>query len=102
MPESGMGSLFGLPPAVHGILFACFFWLIALSLGRRLARVFRLHSSEFTALEGSQVELVIGTGFLQLVPYTLAAAHALTASAVRVTVLLLSLLLLPDGVRVIA
>ena len=99
MSDQGMGSIFGLPPVIHAIAFAFFFWLVALSLGRRLTLIFRLHAENFTALEGNLVALTIGTGFLQLVPYFLASAHALTASTVRLTCVLLLLVLLPEAVR---
>jgi hypothetical protein len=102
MFERGLGSVFGFPTVVNGVVFACVFWLVALSLGRRLVFIFRLRSDDFTELESNLVALTIGTGFLQLVPYLLASANALTASAVRLTCLLLFLLLLPETVRVLA
>jgi hypothetical protein len=101
MSEQGMGSVLGFPPVVHAVVFACVFSLVALSLGRRLVIIFRLHSDDFTELETNLVALIIGTGFLQLVPYLLASAHALTACTVRLTCLLLLLLLLPETVRVL-
>jgi hypothetical protein len=101
MSEHGLGSILGFPPLIHATAFACVFWLVALSLGRRLIRIFRLPSVEFTKLEANLVAMVIGTGCLQLVPYILASAHALTPSAVRLTCLLLFLLLLPDVARVL-
>jgi hypothetical protein len=99
MSEQGLGSIFGFPPLIHATAFACAFWLVALSLGRRLVLIFRLHSAEFTELEANLVAMVIGTGCLQLLPYVLASAHALSPSAVRLTCLLLLLLLLPDAAR---
>jgi hypothetical protein len=101
MSEHGLGSILGFPPLIHATAFAGVFWLVALSLGRRLIHIFRLHSVEFTELEANLVAMVIGTGCLQLVPYILASAHALNPSAVRLTCLLLLLLLLPDAVRVV-
>lgn len=101
MSEHSLGSIFGFPPLVHAVAFACLFWLFALSLGRRLVLIFRLRSAEFTELEANLVAMVIGTGCLQLVPYVLASAHALTPSAVRLTCLLLFLMLLPDVARVL-
>src|SRR5262249_36803515 len=101
MSEHGLGSILGFPPLVHAIAFACVFWLVALSLGRRLILLFRLHSAEFKELEENLVAMVTGTGFLQLVPYVLASAQALNPTAVRLTCLLLLLLLLPDTARVL-
>jgi hypothetical protein len=77
------------------------FWLVGLSLGRRLALTFRLHAEDFTAFEANLVALTIGTDFLQLVPYLLASARALTASTVRLTCAFLLLMLLPEAVRVL-
>jgi hypothetical protein len=45
--------------------------------------------------------MVIGAGCLQLLPYMLAAAHALNPNAVRLTCLLLLLLLLPDAAQIL-
>ncbi|PWT78495.1 MAG: hypothetical protein C5B58_15215 [Acidobacteria bacterium] len=96
-----MGSIFGFPPIVHAIAFACFFWLAALLLGRRLVNIFRLPANDFTALEANLISLTIGTGFLQLVPYLLASAHALSTITVRLTCALLYLMLLPEAGRVL-
>jgi hypothetical protein len=48
MSEHGRFSVPGFPLLVRTIAFACVFWLVALSLGRCLVFVFRLHSAEYT------------------------------------------------------
>jgi hypothetical protein len=101
MFEQGMGSIWGVPLIVHAVLFACVFWLAAAALGRRLILLFRLHTKDATQLESSLIAMVIGTGFLQLLPYLLASVGAMTAAAVRISCLLLLLLLLPDVIRVL-
>ena len=97
----GMGSILGFPPIVHAVTFICVFWLAAVALGRRLVPVLHLPTKDFTKLESNLVAMVIGTGLLQLGPYLLAAASAMSATAVRILCLLLLFLLLPEAARVL-
>ncbi|HWZ89373.1 MAG TPA: hypothetical protein VNW92_11000 [Polyangiaceae bacterium] len=99
MPDGGVVAILGLPPIVHAPVFVCLIWLLALALGRRLTIWLQLSSVGLDPWERGLVALTIGAGCLQFVPFALAAAHVMQPAVVRVAVLGLAALLLPDAYR---
>lgn len=93
-------SLHGIPPLFHIPVFLLCFWSVATALGYRLLRFLNVPREAFGPWETGVVSAAIGAGLLQYIPFTLAAAGHMTATALRVATIALAVVLTPDLVRI--
>ncbi len=94
-------SFAGLPPLIHAPLFALAYYLLACALGLRFLRSTGLASKLLTRVETGLLAITLGVGLLQFLPVALAVPRQLSPASVRISVLVLSLVLLKDQWRVI-
>jgi hypothetical protein len=86
----------GAPPFVAGPLTAILLGLLCAALGRRLLLALRVPARGFQEYELGFLRLTLGTGLLQLVPYLLGAAKALSERNLLLSLGVLASLLQAD------
>ena len=101
MSENSADGSFDLMPAIFSIFFAMGFWFVALAFGRRLMMLAGMWIKALTPIEKNLTALLIGTGLMQFVPYILGGVGMLTEKAVRVVVLLVLILSIPQALQIL-
>jgi hypothetical protein len=87
------------PPLLTAPPLVLLLWWVAVAVGHRVLRTFRLPLDAFSIWERGLVCVAVGAGFIQYLPYTLAAFGQLNPRALAVAFSLLTLAVASDLLR---